>query len=107
MLKPPLRMASHVTYPVNAPTIPIEKSFAPIVVNPPCPTNVWKKRDTAEITATGNGPTRMAAIGVPQGWELDPVTGTGMCHIEITSTAAPISANIGRYPGLAADLRRI
>ena len=51
-----------------------------------------------EVTAaTGNGPTMIAAIGVPQGWELDPVTGTGTCHTEITSTAADISASIGRY----------
>jgi hypothetical protein len=53
------------------------------------------------MTATGKGPTMIAAMGVPQGWELDPVTGTGICHTEITSTAAPISANMGTYLGLS------
>ncbi len=48
----------------------------------------------------------MAAMGVPMGWEEEPVTGTGMCHTLITVTAAPSTPSIGRYTALASDLRR-
>ncbi len=56
---------------------PLDMSFAPIVVIPPCPTNVWKNRAIADMTVTGNGPSIIAANGVPTGCEHEPVTGTG------------------------------
>ena len=47
------------------------------------------------------GPMIMEAKAVPFGWELDPVTGTGMCQTDITKTAAPIKASIDMYAGFA------
>jgi len=38
-------------------------------------------------------------MGVPTGWDDEPVMGTGMCHTEITKTTAPIRDNLGRYTG--------
>ncbi len=84
----------NVKNPVNVPIIPIEIVFAPIVVIPPCPMNVWKNRAIADITTVGKGPMIIAAIGVPTGCEHDPVTGTGMCQTDITNTAAPIKPTV-------------
>ena len=64
--------------------------MAPMVVMPPCPRKMaWKKRTIDEITAVAKGPTIMAASGVPQGCEQEPVTGTGKCMAEMTNTATP------------------
>jgi hypothetical protein len=59
----------------------------------------WKKRAIALITTVANGPIIIAARGVPTGCEDEPVTGTGMCHTEITKTTAPSREIRGRYDG--------
>jgi hypothetical protein len=41
----------------------------------------------------------MEAMGVPTGWDDEPVTGTGMCQTEITKTTAPNRPILGRYTG--------
>ena len=56
----------------------------------------------ALITTVANGPMIIEARGVPTGWDDEPVTGTGMCHTEMTKTTAPISEIRGRYEGSAA-----
>ncbi len=38
----------------------------------------------------------MAAMGVPMGWEEEPVTGTGMCQTLMTVMAAARTPSIGR-----------
>ena len=80
--------------------MPMEIVFAPIVVIPPCPMNVWKNNAIADITTVGKGPIIIAARGVPTGCEHEPVTGTGMCQTEITKTAAPIKPTADMYAGL-------
>lgn len=97
---PVFLMARHAMYPENVPTMPMDKVFAPMVVMPPCPRNVWKNSAIAEITTVGNGPIIIAAIAVPAGCEHDPVTGTGMCQTDITKTAAPKSPTMDMYAGL-------
>lgn len=58
------------------------------------------KKSAIELTtAVAKGPMRIAARGVPTGCEEEPVTGTGMCHTEITKTTAPMSEILGRYDG--------
>ncbi len=89
----------NVRNPANVPTIPIENVFAPIVVIPPCPMNVWKNNAIADITTVGKGPMIIAAIGVPIGCEHEPVTGTGMCQTDITNTAAPKRPTVDMYAG--------
>ena len=42
-----------------------------------------------------NGPTIIAARGVPQGCEQEPVTGAGRCMAEMTNTATPTMARNG------------
>jgi len=79
------------------PTIPIEIVFAPMVVIPPCARNAWKKSEIIVNITVANGPTMIEDIGVPIGWEQEPVTGTGMCHTDIMKTADPTSASIGMY----------
>jgi hypothetical protein len=91
--------AQNVKNPVNVPTIPIENVFAPIVVIPPCPMNVWKNRAIADMTTVEKGPIIIAAKGVPTGCEHEPVTGTGMCQTDITKTAAPINPTKDMYAG--------
>jgi len=61
--------------------------------------NAWKKRAIALITTAANGPMTIAARGVPTGWDEEPVTGTGICHTEMTKTTAPIRDMRGRYDG--------
>jgi hypothetical protein len=62
--------------------------------------NVWKNRAITDITIVAPGPMIIAAMGVPTGCEHDPVTGTGMCHTDMTKTAAPMSPTNDMYDGL-------
>ena len=96
--------AKNVPYPVSVPTIPMENSFAPSAVIPPCPMNVWKNSAIADTTMVAPGPMIIAAIGVPTGCEHDPVTGTGMCHTDMTKTAAPMRPTRDMYDGLSLRL---
>ena len=70
--------------------------MAPMVVMPPCARKTaWKNSTMIEMITVAKGPTMMAASGVPQGWEQEPVTGQGMCMEEITNTATPTMARKG------------
>src|SRR3989337_387199 len=53
----------------------------------------------AVIIVVAKGPMTNAASGVPTGWDEEPVTGTGICHTDITKTTAPIRETLGRYDG--------
>src|SRR3989337_3890882 len=59
----------------------------------------WKNRAIALITTVANGPIIIAERGVPTGCEDEPVTGTGMCHTEMTKTTATRREILGRYDG--------
>jgi hypothetical protein len=74
----------------------MEKMFAPQVLNPPWARNrAWRSRAPEARTVLARGPRRIAARGVPQGWEQVPAMGMGMGSMEITKTAAPINPTIG------------
>src|SRR5664280_1119321 len=65
----------HINHAANGPTIPIEKSFAPNVVIPPCArSKAWNTSTMAANTLTAAGPNNTAPKPVPVGWELLPVT---------------------------------
>ncbi len=53
------------------------------------------------MAAVARGPITIDDSAVPFGWELEPVTGTGMCQTDITKTAAPMRASMDMYAGFA------
>ena len=63
-----LRHPLYTNQAMNGPTIPIEKMFAPKVVNPPCASNkAWNKSTTVASTAVTAGPNNAAPNPLPQG----------------------------------------
>src|SRR5512136_3168599 len=87
-------------YPANEPTTPMEMMFAPRVERPPwARKRAWTRSAAALITTLTSGPTRIAAIAVPQGWEQVPAVGTGTGMQEMTNTTAARSPARGLKDG--------
>ena len=83
-------------YATTGPTIPMEKTFAPSVVRPPCARKSdWYRRTIVPRTAVIAGPKRIAASPVPVGWEQLPVTIEGSFSADRTKMNAPATASRG------------
>ena len=74
----------------------METMSAPQVESPPwARKSAWIRSATAVMRTEMNGPTRIAAIPVPHGWEQVPAVGTGIGMQEMTNTTAAISPTSG------------
>jgi hypothetical protein len=90
--------------PAVGPAIPMEKMFAPRVVNPPCAkSNAWNMRTMAERSDVVAGPYRITDNPVPVGWEDEPVT-DGICSEESTNINAPDTASTSFCSGLSRNI---
>ena len=93
LFTPVLFIPLYAIHAINGPTIPIEKSLAPRVVNPPCASNIaWKSNTITPSTDVAAGPKSAAPNPLPQGCEQLPVT-DGIFKDDNTNMNAPETAS--------------